>query len=250
MSQRSKKLLMSASIFIGLATTTFGQTRAVKCPLPLGIKELVACQNKVIESKAGKAATVSDYMSSLIDHAGTACTRSGASAQPAYPAEGDLRCFLVFKTGATLSVNIVEGINDNHIEISERVPSTATEYEGVLLAHFYMTKPITFAQALQSPSINLNDRGLKCGFCHDTVGNYPIEREGTEAWVLVPIKLNSTVRRTIPRNGQIPPEQLGQVLTELWGEHACAQKRKLSETCRRLEILRSNSNRLPLDNPE
>ncbi len=243
-----KKLLMSISLSSSLGV--FAQTNPLKCPLPIGIKELVACQNKVIESKPTKSAAVSDYMNALIDHAGIACTRSGASAQPAYPAEGDLRCFLVFKTGATLSVNIVEGINDNHIEVSERVPSTPTEYEGVLLAHFYMTKPISFAQALQSPSLSLNDRGLKCAFCHDTVGNYPITREGVEAWVLVPIKLNSTVRRTIPRNGQVPPEELAQVLTELWGEHGCAQKTKLSETCRRLEILRSNSHLVPLDNPE
>lgn len=230
-----------------MAASAFANSQKNICPEPKGIQDLVACQNKIILNQ-GSTATIADYIEALIATARVACTRSGASAQPAYPAEGDLRCFLVFQNGSTVSVNLVEGLNNNHIEISERVPSSDPDEEGVLLAHFYMTKAITYAQALQSPSINLNDRGLKCGFCHDTIVNEPIVRDGIEAWVLTPIKLNSTVRRTIPKNGQVPPEQLDQVLGELWKEHACLQT-KMSETCRRLFFFKSNPNKVPLDNP-
>lgn len=219
----------------------------IKCPEPSSIKDFVLCQNKLVAARAHK---LSDYLAAYASTARAACTASGSSAQPAAPDEGDLRCFFVFKSGATLSFNLLEGMNRNHIEVSESTLTDDGAERGVLLAFFLMDKPISLAQALASSETDLNDRGLKCTFCHQVLGTDQVKRDGIGAWVLEPIKLNSTVRKTIPRNGQVAPERLDRVLSELAVRHQCAQGAMThAETCLRIRLLRGVKVRLPLDNP-
>ena len=220
---------------------------SITCPEPSSVKDFVLCQNKLVASRASR---LSDYIGAYAYAARSACTMSGASAQPAAPDEGDLRCFFVFKSGATVSFNLLEGMNRNHIEVSEPTPTDDGADRGVLLAFFLMTKSISLADALASSETDLNDRGLKCTFCHQVLGNDQVKRDGIGAWVLSPIKLNSTVRGTIPRNGQIAPQELDRILSALETRHQCTQTTmKNAETCLRLRIIRSVKVRMPLDNP-
>lgn len=236
-------LVMSLFAMIHPCDAAFGLT----CPEPSSIKDFVLCQNKLVAARSQK---LSDYLSVYASTARGACTTSGASAQPAAPDEGDLRCFFVFRSGATLSFNLLEGMNHNHIEVSEPAHTEDGADRGVLLAFFHMDKSVSLAEALASSGIDLNDRGLNCTFCHQVIGRDQVKREGIGAWVLEPIKLNATVRGTIPRHGQVAPERLTQVLNELMVRHQCAQGAVAqAETCLRLRILRSVKGRVPLDNP-
>lgn len=237
--------ILFIGIFLSLGQSTYAAVET--CPDPASIKDFITCQNRLLETNS--APRLSDYIAAYADAGRLACTRSGASAQPAFPDQGDLRCFLVFKSRATVSFNIVEGTNRNHIEVSEPAMSDADD-DGVLLAFFLLNKPIGLAEALGSSSVELNDRGLKCSFCHQVLGNDQIMRDGIKAWVLTPIKLNSTVRETIPRNGQIAPELLDKVLKDLYVGHACEAKTTMpSETCMRLSVMRRVKEKAPLDNP-
>lgn len=244
-------LTLGAFAFWVFASSSFAASN-VKCSEPSTIKDFVACQNKLIQARAS---TVSDYLAAYSGaRSRLACTRSQASAQPAAPDQGDLRCFLVFRSGATVSFNLVSGTNENQIEVSEATKADDGD-DGVLLAFFTMTKPIAFKDALASSSSSLNELGLKCSSCHQVIGRDQIKRDGFGAWVLEPIKINSTVRRTIPRNGQVPPETLDRVLSDLATRHGCAavfRKRIFTaadETCLRLKISHDVSGRFPLDNP-
>lgn len=211
---------------------------ALECPAPRSIQEIVLCQNKLLS--ISQPAAISAFLSVYADKATLACTKSGASAQPAHPNEGDLRCFFVFESGVTLATNILEGLNNDHLEMSEIYRGG-----GVFLGHMDLATPANTQDVMSSSVEQIEGTRMTCATCHDRQTTDSVSSNGFEAWPLAPIKINRTLSGTIPRNGQVKPEELDQVLKGLQVRHQC--EKVPSETCRRIEMLLKAPRRLPLD---
>lgn len=216
------------------------------CPEPHTIRDLVGCQNIAVqEASPEHPATMSRYIRSLSAFASLACTQSGASAQPAYPMDGDLRCFFVF-ANTTASFNIVEGINDNDIEVSQTFHAEGAS--GVLLGRFNLERAVTPQVVLTSGIENIPGTHMSCLSCHRAVSSDMVQVDGISTLVLKPIRINSTLGGTVPTNGQIPPEDLDRVLKDLSSRHKCPST-PVSETCLRIDALKAAPKGLPMDNP-
>ena len=231
------------------------------CSEPNEIKDIVDCQNTALATVQSSAAAVSFVAENLAPFARAACTISQSSGQPASPDEGDLRCFQVFDSGVITSFNLVEGINGDRIEVSQ--PLAPGDRDRVILADISTDLPATLGGALAGAFKPIDSGSpMTCGTCHRTVGHEPVEIDGNSTWVLAGIRLNSTVRGTLPKNGQVPPEKLDGVLGELAVRHGCvaqavgvaitglASMTELSETCRRIAAVVASKGRFQMDNPQ
>jgi hypothetical protein len=222
------------------------------CPTPASIREVVDCRNTLT---GGAPVAISSVLAEFAPEASVACTTSRASAQPAAPELGDLRCFQVLPNGLTLSFNLLEGLNGDRIEVSQ--PSIAWNRDEVFLANVSTQKASDLGRAL-ADAVGPFEPGSNrtCGMCHKTVGLGQVD--GVEARIFAGIRLNSTIRGTVPRNGQIAPEELRERLKELLSRHGCpppegyfVERRSLegSETCRRISVVSNSAQLFPLDSP-
>lgn len=216
---------------------------AASCPPPESIKNIVECRNSLA---AGGPVAVSDVLSRYAPDASVACTSSRASAQPASPEEGDLRCFQVFTGGLTVSFNLVEGLNGDRLEISQ--PADSGDRDRVFLANVSTLNQTDLTRALAQANEPVEPgSAMTCGMCHQTIGQGRVD--GIDAWIFAGIRLNSTLRGTIPRNGQVPPDTLMSRLRELQLRHGCQGDADESETCRRMAAVISSPRLFPLDSP-
>ncbi|MEY4631985.1 MAG: hypothetical protein RIQ81_2105 [Pseudomonadota bacterium] len=222
------------------------------CPPPQTIKDVVDCRNALA---GGGPVSLAAILEEYAPHAEVACTTSRGSAQPAAPEEGDFRCFQVFPGGLISSFNLVAGLNGDRIEIGQ--PAVAGNRDEVFLANVPTRTATNLEQALADATrpIEPGDR-MTCGMCHRSAGTGSIS--GVDAWVFSGIRLNSSVRGTVPRNGQVAPELLDGKLNELLVFHKCTARSALrslrwkadaGETCRRIAAVISSPGRFPLDNP-
>jgi hypothetical protein len=159
--------------------------------------------------------------------------------------DGDLRCFFLF-ANTTASFNIVEGINDNDIEVSQTFHAEGAS--GVLLGRFNLESAVTPQVVLTSGIENIPGTHMSCLSCHRPVSSDMVQVDGISTLVLKPIRINSTLGGTLPTNGQVPPEDLDTVLKDLSSRHKCASTPG-SETCLRIDALKAAPKRLPMDNP-
>lgn len=222
------------------------------CPPPSTIKDVVDCRNSLT---AGGPVSLGAMIEQYAPHAEVACTTSRASAQPAAPDEGDLRCFQVFPGGLITSFNLLTGLNGDRIELSQ--PALADNRDEVFLANVPTTSSTNLEQALADVNRPLDsDHAMTCGMCHRSAGSGTIS--GFDAWVFRGIRLNSTLHGTVPRNGQVAPENLDAKLKELLAFHKCAAPAPAKivappglagETCRRISAVLASRGRYPLDNP-
>lgn len=230
---------------------SFGQAHARFfgdiCEDPAGIIDIINCRNASDANDLRGQAVVSDVLDKLAPYASVACTASQSSGQPANPDEGDLRCFQVFDSGLILSFNLVAGLNGDRLEVSQAlVPG---DRERVILANIPSGHPVTLAEALAGAFAPI-DQGsrMTCGMCHRTVNHPQVVIDGVSTWVLAGIRLNSTVRGGVAKNGQVFPERLDEVLRGLAHRHGC-NSRPVTETCRRIASVAGSQRRFPMDNP-
>ena len=224
---------------------------AALCVDPAGIKDVVDCRNAA--GLIGPSA-VSVVLDAYAPFASAACTPSQSSGQPAFPDLGDLRCFQIFQSGVIISFNLVEGLNEDRIEVSQ--PLTPGDRDRVILANVPVTNKadVLLSDALADAFRPVEPGGhMTCGMCHRTVNHPQVKIDGIDTWVLKGIRLNSTVRGALPRRGQIGPADLNTVLDDLARRHDChggnAAAMEPCETCRRIHAVRQSRDRFPVDNP-
>ncbi len=223
------------------------------CEDPAGIIDIVNCRNAADGADASKSrdikgqAVVSFVVEKLAPFASVACTVSQSSGQPAFPDEGDLRCFQVFESGLILSFNLVAGLNGDRLEVSQ--PLVPGDRERVILGNIASDHPVTLAEALGGAFIPVEPGSrMTCGLCHRTVDHPQVEIDGVSTWVLSGIRLNSTVRGSLPKNGQVLPERLDEVLRNLAHRHGCKAD-SVMETCRRIASVTASQRKFSMDNP-
>lgn len=220
------------------------------CHDPAGIVDILDCRNAADgDGSMGLKgpSVVSFVVEKLAPYASVACTVSQSSGQPAFPGEGDLRCFQVFESGLILSFNLVAGLNGDRLEVSQ--PLVPGDRERVILANIASENPVTLAEALGGAFLPVEPgSSMSCGLCHRTVDHPQVEIGGVSTWVLAGIRLNSTVRGSLPKNGQVLPERLDEVLGDLAHRHGC-KAGTLTETCRRISSVATSQRRFPMDNP-
>jgi len=230
---------------------SFGQAHARFfgdiCEDPAGIIDIIDCRNAADANGLRGQAVVSYVLNKLAPYASVACTASQSSGQPANPDEGDLRCFQVFESGLILSFNLVAGLNGDRLEVSQ--PLVPGDRERVILANIPSGHPVTLADALAGAFTPI-DQGsrMTCGMCHRTVDHPQVVIDGVSTWVLAGIRLNSTVRGGVAKNGQVFPEHLDEILRGLARRHGC-NARPVTETCRRIASVAGSQRRFPMDNP-
>ena len=217
------------------------------CVDPSGISDIVECRNAAGPNGFLGSSAVSFVAENLAPMASVACTVSQGSGQPAHPDEGDLRCFQVFESGVIASFNLLEGLNGDRIEVSQ--PLARGDRERVILANIPTNGPATLAGAIGGAFSPIEPGSrMTCGTCHRTVDHPAVEIDGISTWVRAGIRLNSTVRGTVAKNGQIAPGRLTEVLNGLFIQHGCGTSPD-RETCRRITAVSSSPRRFPLDNP-
>lgn len=237
----------------GILFRKFAMVGLGACIDPAGIKDVVDCRNAAGANGRGLhgSAVVSFVAGHYAPFASAACTRSQASGQPASPDLGDLRCFQVFDSGVILSFNLVEGLNEDRLEVSQ--PLARGDRERVILANIptHNDADANLSDALADAFRPVEPDGhMTCGMCHRTVNHPQVKIDGIDTWVLTGVRLNSTVRGTLPKNGQVDPAQLDAVLDDLAKRHSCHEAGEVdSETCRRIRAVRSSRDRFPLDSP-
>jgi hypothetical protein len=217
--------------------------RTLACPNPQSLFDVVVCQNTVMSTDIAPE-SLSIFLSEYLEYPEIACTTSGASAQPAYPAEGDLRCFLIFSSKITISFNLVENLNANSLELSQLF--LGGNNAGVVLGRFDLSRTFNLQEVLDSATAPIGNSRLTCASCHDRLDGPAVTIHGVSAPLLTPISINRTVMGGIPKHGQVPPEKLKQELARLGDSHGCTN-RPLKETCRRIKFAASVQRRAPLE---
>ncbi|NBQ52283.1 MAG: hypothetical protein EBU49_01705 [Proteobacteria bacterium] len=217
------------------------------CQDPAGIIDVINCRNAAHAKGVSGPAVVSYVLEKLAPFASVACTTSQSSGQPANPDEGDLRCFQVFDSGLILSFNLVSGLNGDRLEVSQSlVPG---DRDRVILANIPSGHPVTLAEALSGAFTPIDPGSrMTCGMCHRTVDHPQVVIDGVSTWVLAGIRLNSTVRGGVAKNGQVFPEHLDEILRGLARRHGC-NARPVTETCRRIASVTGSQRRFPMDDP-
>lgn len=217
------------------------------CIDPAGIKDVVDCRNAA--GLIGPA-SVSAVLEAYAPFASVACTRSQSSGQPASPDIGDLRCFQIFQSGVIVSFNVVEGLNEDRIEVSQ--PAAPGDRERIILANVPSknSEDVLLSDALADAFRPVEPGGrMTCTTCHRTVNHPRVKVGGIDTWVLQGIRLNSSVRGTVAKNGQIDPARLDDVLDGLTRQHHCRDGAAAQETCKRVRAVRASRDRFPVDNP-
>ena len=231
-------------IFLLLVLPAMAQ--AADCPEPKSVADFVDCQNHVLAS--GRAMPVSAYIAALVSYGSLACTKSRASAQPAAPDRGDLRCFLRFPSNTTVSVNLLEGLNHDDIEVSE-VYAVGND-SGAIMGRFNMLGPVRLGDVVRTVNEPLFGSRMTCMTCHPSVTDAQVDLgHGLKAWLVTPIHFNETVRGTVPMVGQVSPEDLDAQLHDLMTQNHCTVG-SFSETCERIRLLLTAPDRYKLDNPQ
>lgn len=248
--RRTSKSFVTEVLYLGLIFCLGKPVLAdhTICNPPKNIADIVECQNQVIDELSPK---ISSLLRALSHSGSLGCTKSQASAQPAYPSRGDLRCFMVFGSGVTLSTNLVDGLNENHLEVSENYQDATRS--GVILGHFSMDERANLKAVLESSTKPLFGSRMSCASCHRPVGvtNVPACDGQGSGTLLTPIMINRTVTGTIANaaRGQISPDKLDEELDRLSQTHRCGSvglNVSIQETCLRISILKTMPGRLPL----
>lgn len=227
------------------------------CRDPQSIPDVVACRNETVNIGTPEEHRISAVLVAMAPKASIACTISRASAQPASPELGDLRCFQVFESGLIVSFNLVEGQNGDRLEVSQ--PVEGGNRDIVVLGNIRMRAAnsddieedvLTLNEVLADAFRPIEPRSrVTCAFCHRPANHPVVNINGISTKPLAGIRLNETVRGTVPKNGQIKPEELLDRLTKLRSFHSCDAGHLKSETCRRIAALESSERYFKMDGP-
>lgn len=246
-----KSVFVAVSVWNILAAPISGYASpADPCRDPEFASDVLACRNEVVLRGVPTENRISAVLNAMAPDASIACTTSQASAQPAAPELGDLRCFQVFDSGLIVSFNLLAGLNGDRLEVSQ--PVVPGQREAVILGNIRASGDVSTLDEVLADAFRPVDRGSRvtCAFCHRPVDHPPVVVDGVTTSVVAGIRLNETVRGTVPKNGQVPPRELSKRLQYLSDFHDCSASGSPNpETCRRISVLQKSDRMFKLDGP-